>query len=183
MKLCKMNATLVARRGRSHHHLGKVSFFPQSQPSLTPSFLFPRPDHFPIQVFACHIPACSLSPFSAPHTPISFSLTFTMSQVKLQPPCRSVPPAAPESWFQWLQPAGPRVQEILHSLEHQTCPGQADCGRNTASMIKEISNRHVQIAISGGQIWARFMKIQMVHSQFGNYPSAQFQVLFPKHAG
>lgn len=34
-----------------------------------PYSLIPRPDHFPIRVFACHIPSCSLSSFSAPHTP------------------------------------------------------------------------------------------------------------------
>lgn len=94
--------------------------------------------------------------------------------------CKSAPPGATESWFHVVTAL---VQQILHSLGHQTCPGQTDSWGNIASTIQVIPSRHVQTAGFGGQIWGRFMKRQRAHSQLSNYPSAQFQVLFAQHAG
>lgn len=151
-------------------------------PSLTPWSHFPHPKHF-------------LGPVSL----LIMSQTFTLLQIPAQFPslscshqlpgeaptltrllCESAHRAFTESWFRITSAL---VQQILRGLGCQTCPGQTESWGNIASAIQVISSRHVQTAIFGGQIWGRFMKRHMVHSQLRGYPSAQFQVLFPQHAG
>lgn len=93
-------------------------------------------------------------------SPVSLCLLLLPAPIFTGLLCKSVPPGAAESWFHVVTAL---VQQILHSLGHQTCPGQTDSWRNIASTIQVIAN-------------CRFWRIDLgqVHEEAkGTFPTQQ----------
>lgn len=99
------------------------SLLDNPSPSLTPWSHFPHPDHFPDPVSLLIVPQS----FTLPQIPVQFPSLSWSHQIPGEVPaltqllCKSAPQAFSERWF---HVATALVQEIVHSLAHQTCPGQ-----------------------------------------------------------
>lgn len=176
-----MNATLVARREKSHHHLDIVSVSTIPIPAWLPDPLSsPRPCSRP-RFCAHHVSVFHASPDPSP---ISLSLLLLPAPRRSFKP-HQTPVQICSSSSHWnLFPHGyspctanSEAWGIKHGQE------RLDSWGNIASTVQVISNRHVQTAGFGRQIWGGFTKRQGVYSQLRVYPSTQFQVLFPQHAG